>query len=173
MKVKKRIMIALAGAMILGVFGTSGAPMMADESQGPVFMVTIPADLTITHTGMNEAAGNISMRASQPGWIYLCTDENEYDEGFRHLENQNVQDGSVYIEYQLEYNDGTYWYSLGPVKESFYIDDPQQTYQYPIGAYLNEEKYIDMDYIAEKMPPGEYKDVVTFGAEFEVFRPQN
>jgi len=160
MKVKKRIMIALAGAMILGVFGTSGAPMMASESQDPLFMITIPADLTITQPGWNKA-GTISMSVYQPGTIFLKTDEAQDDQGYRYL--VNTKDESLKIPYRLSGTDEEYYgqYSINKDEQDFPLVD-QDTFSFLIGASIEEEDY-------SNMPPGEYMDTVTFEARFQKY----
>ena len=153
MKVKKRLMIDLAGAMILGVFGTSGVPVMAAASE-PDFMVSIPADLMITHTGWNEA-GKLSMSVKNPGTIFLATVEPEDDAGYRYLVNRN--DESKKIPYRLSGKDEEYYssYSFGN-EQPFTFYNHNETFSLFIGAEI-ENDYSDM-------PPGEYKDTVTFTA---------
>ena len=150
MKVKKRLMVALAGAMILGVFGTSGVPVMADASE-PDFMVSIPADLMITHAGENEA-GDLIMSANRPGTIVVSADNNVDENGFRHL--VNTKDPSQEIEYELKYYyDVIYYDYLGAIWKDIY--DTGTTYRFPIKADVKD--YSDK-------PPGEYKATVTFTA---------
>ena len=73
MKVKKRILIALAGVMILGMSGTKSVPMMASETGDPDFMISIPAELTIQKSGWDEV-GEIIMRMPPSKYIKIKTD---------------------------------------------------------------------------------------------------
>ena len=147
MKVKKRILIALAGVMVLGMFGTQGVPMMASEMGDPDFSISIPAEVTIQKPGWDEV-GEIIMRKKSPSKYIEIKTKNVG--GYGELENKNDQTKKIH--YQLFYQpfpDA----SLKP----FGTGEFHSSTEHRITIHVNVEEY-------SNMPPGVYEDTVTFTA---------
>ena len=146
MKVKKRILIALAGVMVLGMSGTKSVPMMASETGDPDFMISIPAELTIQKSGWDEV-GEIIMRMPPSKYIKIKTDK-EWGNG----KLVNKDDTTKIIPYQLRYQPFP-----GANLQPFGTGEFHSSTEYRITIHVNVEEY-------SNMPPGIYEDIVTFTA---------
>lgn len=162
MKVKKRLMIALAGAMILGVFGTSGAPMMVSASSSSDYILKIPAELSIQEAGMHEV-GKIYVTVGDGAIIIKTNDYAEYGDRTLVNENDTSQEIPYVLFIQRDLNENPMLLDNRNGVCIFNTDPDSGLVELPIFADIEMDES-DL----QNMMPGVYSDEVIFTVGYQL-----
>lgn len=157
MKVKKRLMIALAGAMILGVFGIHGVSTMASDPPQSGFMLTIPAELQFQQAGPCDDAGMIFAQIGESNKILTVAIAEKC---FENLQDQNDPYRLCLENNSEKYNDKIDYHIYNPINN-------KPVWEFTSSNGDIQEQYIgvEIEDYSNKMP-GKYSDSVEFTVNY-------